>query len=313
MHHQQEAYSRIVVGERTLQRASNGNLCSTSAFLRAVSEIKVDPLGTSARNNSLTSFEPSDFAFSFDFPAPCPAPRVFTSAEACDLLGAFGGLFLRGDSFVRHVMNALQIILSGAADGAVFANKEFCTGDQLFDDGKQCRFSVVNNTQNGDSVCSGSAWVYNIDSENCEIESDSHLADFHAWRHQQPSRKAALSPIYIASHGIHCNFDVEFPIFGVFKPFLTWAANAYPQPLLLWLGIHAPAINKPERFRTTQFPPQVRNYNSRIRKALSDLQPANPPPAAGAFSIMEFYGMTDGAASFDGSHFMWQINVSDIQ
>lgn len=42
----------------------------------------------------------------------CPPLHVFTPAEACDLLSAFGGLYISGDSLQRQLAQGFFLLLS---------------------------------------------------------------------------------------------------------------------------------------------------------------------------------------------------------
>lgn len=82
--------------------------CSSSQLVESIKSAKVKPDGASRHDHSHPSGQRADalpsldnFDFSFDLES-CPQPHVFTPAEACDLLHAFGGVYIQGDGFMRQ-------------------------------------------------------------------------------------------------------------------------------------------------------------------------------------------------------------------
>jgi hypothetical protein len=67
----------------------------------------------------------------------CPAPHHFTPEETCDLLGAFGGIYIRGDSLMRQFSQGLYLLLSNSFN-IVRDDHEECSGNQVFTNGKEC-------------------------------------------------------------------------------------------------------------------------------------------------------------------------------
>lgn len=152
------SFNRTVVGSRKFGPLYVG--CSSSELRRAISDIRVNMDGAARVIPPTQSEDIADFKYSFDWPEGCPRPHVFTSAEACDLVGAFGALTTSGDSYTRHLVGALFIILRNRADGAVW-NPEVsaqCRGDHMFDDGKACRHWIVDDSHSphlAEPVCGG--------------------------------------------------------------------------------------------------------------------------------------------------------------
>ena len=95
---------RIVVGNRKLGPHYAG--CDSVKLQRAITGIRVDPEGAARNVPPAQSDNVEDFDFSFIWPEGCPRPHLFTAAEACDVVGAFGALVLHGDSFTRQIGRA---------------------------------------------------------------------------------------------------------------------------------------------------------------------------------------------------------------
>lgn len=88
----------------------------------------------------------------------CPDPHVFTPQETCDLLGSFGGIFLRGDSLVRHLSQALMFLLTNSLD-IVSDHQDDCFGEGLFSHGRQCRLTSYFDLETRGSVCSKKPYI----------------------------------------------------------------------------------------------------------------------------------------------------------
>lgn len=93
------------VGSRRFPNLYSG--CSSSELLASLSKATIRPDGMSRLNYTQPAGYEIDelplpkFEFGYDLPG-CPAPHVFTPAETCDLLTAFGGLYVVGDSLMRQ-------------------------------------------------------------------------------------------------------------------------------------------------------------------------------------------------------------------
>ncbi|BGO95669.1 hypothetical protein NBRC10512_007365 [Rhodotorula toruloides] len=309
---------RTVVGGRILGPQYHSKGCSSTEFLAAVADIQVDPDGASRNPPTDATYSLSSFDFSFRLPH-CPQPHIFTRLEACDLLeNGFGGVLLRGDSLMRHLTNALFLILRDRPDGAVQdpEARQVCWGDRLFDDKKDCRKVALFDTQDllldGEPVCNGKVWL-RYEQLPCPVEPSRYVPTYLDWRDQMPPSRSGLSPAIIQSFGLHCHFLPFIPRFGIFKPLFAHAATAFPRPLLLWIGINAPGLNKPPQYLKEQGGDQVLRYNQIIAEELDGMQTSSETAAEGKMAVLETYGMTDGAKSFDGTHYMWNVNMEKAQ
>lgn len=130
--------SSIVVGPRQFAPQYHGRGCSSAELLHALKLTHIRPDGASRKvnmtaPNTKLDLKDGHFDFSFDLEG-CPRPHLFSAEEACDLLRGYGGVFFRGDSFVRHIVNALFMLLRERTDGAVDTEGERCRGNAMFDD-----------------------------------------------------------------------------------------------------------------------------------------------------------------------------------
>ena len=138
-------------------------------LLASLEESRVRPDAPYTRPVNFTlpdSNAPPQFpGFSFDLKY-CPDPHAFTHTEACDLLSSFGTVVLAGDSFVRHVWDALLILISDDLSGAARnqSYRDLCRAELLFNDRElknfanisPCRTEIHDDLETlPSSVCSG--------------------------------------------------------------------------------------------------------------------------------------------------------------
>ncbi|KAL8279987.1 hypothetical protein RQP46_007568 [Phenoliferia psychrophenolica] len=284
--------------------------CSSTQFLAALSAIRVDPTGLSALAPVNHSYALDEFDYSFHWPeTTCQRPHVFTSAEACDVVGAFGGLTAIGDSLTRHMMNAMFILLRNRPDGGVFQNGDRCRDDTVFDDRDNCRDSIVADAIGqaaalAEPICGGKVAVkYTL--SYCPSDPSGYIPSY---LQMAPTLLPSLSPLIINAYGLHCGLENFYrPIIGALKPLHVYSQSVFPRPLSLWMGVHAPGSNKPAQYLPQQGVEAVKNYNAEMAARVEAMQPGRI--VDGAMGVVDVYGMTDGARSFDGTHFMYQVNM----
>ncbi|KAM0755398.1 hypothetical protein T439DRAFT_320089 [Meredithblackwellia eburnea MCA 4105] len=308
---------RTLVGERRFPPQYYGRGCDSRQLLQAIKGTRVKPGGLAHEMPANRSFALQDFDFSFEWPKSCPRPHVFNPDEACDLVSAFGGIVLQGDSLTRHLTNALFILLRNRADGAIHhpASHGICRGDSMFQDGtgKTCRFWALADSHLPSlpaPVCGGSARVIYFDG-TCPVDPGGFVPRYEEWRSRTPPEKRALSPVLVNSFGLHCHLLPNISISGAIKPLFIHSHTAYPRPLSLWGEVHAPASNKPQKFAKKQGPEAVTKYNNIMTERIRALHPGSV--LEGAVGILSWYGLTDGAKSFDGTHYAFQINMEKAQ
>ncbi|BGP17301.1 hypothetical protein JCM10213_009095 [Rhodosporidiobolus nylandii] len=312
--------SSVVVGPRSLppQYHRTPGACNSTSLLRAVSLARIRANGASRKVDYTVPSDAHtlrDFRFSYDLaPHGCAEPHLYTKEEACDLLRAYGGVMLRGDSFVRHVTNALFILLSGRQDGAVLSEGERCRGNAMFDDRKaHCReMSVTNSQTMPEPVCGGDVPIFfELNSWGAQPPHLS-LSAYDQWRWSLPPSRSILSHIHISGFGLHHHLNSLTGIQGFVRPYLHKARQIFPRPVGLWFGIHAPAPGKPERWVEEQGEKNVKRYNREVGSLLDALAPGEFVEESAAMKMVDWYNSTDGAESYDGSHYSYQVNMEKV-
>jgi hypothetical protein len=78
------------------------------------------------------------------------------------------------------------------------------------------------------------------------------------------------------------------------------------------MEVHAPALNKPERYLVEQGPQSVQRCNAEIGQIIDTLSPGEIIQKDGVLKMIDWYNVTDGAVSFDGTHYAYQVGSLSI-
>ncbi|BGP56493.1 hypothetical protein JCM8202v2_004114 [Rhodotorula sphaerocarpa] len=304
--------------------------CGYDALLRAIKGASVRSDGLSTRPNytqvDYVSLDP--FKWSFDLPElgladagggqtveiteACKPMHVYSQAEACELLSSFGGLYSTGDSYVRHLHTALMMILRDRNDGAVrdYASTGDCRREQAFDDGKLCRDRINMDTNVEENVCGNAAQVayrlmYWPQAHTYEMYRD--------WRARLPQRNQPYSPVLITGLGLHFGFNLSVHQFHDWiEADRDFTSRQYPAPVKLFLGPHKPGRNQQPVYIPKQGPLKLAAYKEAAEKVLASYS-SSPLATEGSWRYLDTWGMTDGAVSYDGSHYSYQVNMEKAQ
>ncbi|GAA5840203.1 hypothetical protein JCM11251_005945 [Rhodosporidiobolus azoricus] len=307
-----------LVGPRPLT-ATNGKPlcteCSADELLLAVKEAKVRGDGASrfpnATKQESVALEPLFWSFDMaEVPderrggiKSCGTPHVYSAEEACELLGAYGGLLFAGDSFAHHVEHALLIILRDRNDGGVidFETTDDCRGEQGFAEAKTCKMRVPTDTSQA-PVCGDRVHMHFVRAIRPDPGvADGILREFSSWRSTLPRAAQMLSPVFIPSISVHFNYDYQPFIENFIPPTLDYLSRLFPAPLHIFGGPHKPADNQLPDYREIQGPHEVRAFKEKVEAAYLSQSEEKRAERGGA-RYFDTYGMTDGAASFDGAH-----------
>ncbi|GAA5881802.1 hypothetical protein JCM3774_001285 [Rhodotorula dairenensis] len=246
--------------------------------------------------------------YTVDIQQACAPMHVYTQAEACELLGAYGGLYASGDSYVRHLYTALMMILRNRNDGAVRDREttDDCRHEQAFDDGKLCRDRINVDTNYEEHVCGNAAQVGYVLMYWPEKNTYNIFRD---WRSRLPRTHQLLSPVFIAGLGLHFGFNTSV------EPWHEWL-NAdtefmnrqNPRPAKIFLGPHKPGQNQQEQWIPVQGPQRLAPYKEEVIGILAGVSESTLPHE-GSWRYLDTWRMSEGAVSYDGSHFSYQVNM----
>lgn len=162
------------VGPRTWPRLYYGRGCNATQLLAAVKCAKIKEDGASRSEYSaledrdhfnLTAFEWSYNRGSFFHTQlqikltantaveGCPPPHLFSPAEACDLISSFGGIRMQGDSLMRQFVQGVLLLLTNSFRELVRDSFSKCRGNDVFVNGRFCKFHEHFDTSQMATVC----------------------------------------------------------------------------------------------------------------------------------------------------------------
>ncbi|BGP51411.1 hypothetical protein JCM10450v2_007353 [Rhodotorula kratochvilovae] len=314
------------VGPRHFHSLYHGRGCNSSELIAAVARSRIREDGPSRGNYTQpegmdrNAFDLDAFSFSFDVDG-CPAPHIFTPAEACDLVSAFGGIYNRGDSLMRQFTQGLFLLLANSFD-LVYDHKDECAGDALFTNGRSCKSHSMFTSLDFAHVCQeqpfvmyDQVWKFVSDVGGSKDEPDDLvtplLEKYHQFVDALPARRRQYSPIFVHATGIHYWWRTPQTLDVHLLPFLANASAAEPRPLAFFSGYPAVPSNKPARYAKKQSKANTQRYNDEIRAVLPEISPGEI--YEGAWRMLEWYNVTDGALSFDGTHYAYQVAMERAQ
>ncbi|GAA5867937.1 hypothetical protein JCM8547_003419 [Rhodosporidiobolus lusitaniae] len=312
-----------LVGPRPVSAPSGKALyssCTADELLGSLAKAVVRPDGASRFPNFTKpeSVALPEFEWSFDLAEveesgkQCAPMKVYSTEEACELVSAFSGIYTTGDSFARHVHSAFLMLLHGRLDGAVtdYLETDDCRGDQLFDDGKGCRERIFADTNTQERVCGGLA---NLGFVQTYQPNPISFSVFNEWHARLPSRSHLYSPVYITGLGGHFDYTPSTLLSSSYLDTLfSTLSRHFPTPLNLFMGPHAPGENQQPQYNARQGPQRVKAFAEQVPGLLRERSTEKEMGRGGA-RYVDFFASTEGAKSYDGVHYSYQVNMEKAQ
>ncbi|KAI5478714.1 hypothetical protein MNV49_004639 [Pseudohyphozyma bogoriensis] len=299
--------------------------CPSTAFLQSIRDSH--PSGTDFPSAHLLpsspdfSYDPTSTRFSFALTGEhgCVAPlHVFSGEDACEVLGAFGGMFVIGDSFVRHMWSALLMILRGRTDGAWegFGAEKVVTGGEEGDDQKLCEGEHVFTDQSPycrsrvlldlskavEPVCGGRVQGGCFNTARPDDLAYSQVEPFLSAMTQQ-----SKPSILLQGYGLHYNYNISGNLDWHHRINAFTRQHPHPRLVNLWAGVHGADVDKmPAWARKTQGPEKAREYNVALWKQTEEVLDERG-------WVVDYFNVTQGAFHFDGVHVSMQANMEKVQ
>ncbi|SCV67877.1 BQ2448_5488 [Microbotryum intermedium] len=220
----------------------------------------------------------------FQYPwrlSDCDQPRIFTREEACDILASFRGVYLAGDSLVRHLWDVLLLLLTNDIGSASFTDeaevKEQCREEPLFPDRRP----------NWHQTKYRAAYYRNIDvMQVCAGRKASAKFDYNRWSGNLAA--PTVSIVFLSGAGIYQNYDFD-------------RVRKSPDPSLE--GNYFPGANIAQKCWASQAPEVVKEYNAKF-KAVS---------LNSGRSISMKGSTLFPAQSYEGQHYSYQVDMDQAQ
>jgi hypothetical protein len=106
-----------------------------------------------------------------------------------------------------------------------------------------------------------------------------------------PPHITTKSPIFLQSLGLHFDCSIP-PVLRYLHSAISYFSTLYiPRPIHLWIGLHAPGLNKPVKHNATQGREMVQILNTAVRDEIERISPQGSM-IYGATNWMGFYNIT---------------------
>ncbi|EGU11442.1 Glycoprotein gp2 [Rhodotorula toruloides ATCC 204091] len=309
------------VGSRQFGPFYHGKGCNSTQLVESLARSRIRPDGASRTVYAHPEgLDPNDihldtFDFSFNLDG-CPPPHAFSPREACDLVSAFGGIFNRGDSLMRQFAQGLFMLLANSLD-LVYAHKDECQGTRIFTNGTFCKDHSILTSLDFAHVCPEQPyviWRFTHERRDGEAEPDYAaplLDSWHRFVDQLPPDRQRHSPIFVEATGIHYHWDANATLAVHISPFIRNTSSLIPRPIPFFSGYPAVPPNKPVQWIGIQGPDVTQRYNREMLAALDEVSPEGS--IDGGWTMLQWYNVTDGAVSYDGTHYDYQVALERAQ
>ena len=235
--------------------------------------------------------------------------KNFTSKEACDFLSRrVSSLTLIGDSLVRHLNNAMMLLLTNDREAGCLSkdlpeiDRTQCSGDMQFVDGGKsiCHTKVTSNISKlpERKFCGGKYdFEYSFYAFYNFNFAKSALSKFG----ENLKRKNSVVAIGV---GLHMGLNAKNVIKNYVQPIITLKEQFKSQwPLLVWLTTQAPGSLKPLPFLGTQNAEKIFRFNQDMREFLE----------LHGVAVFDTFNLTLGVSSYDGTHYGFGVNMMKAQ
>ncbi|BGP27467.1 hypothetical protein JCM10295v2_006435 [Rhodotorula toruloides] len=313
------------VGPRQFGPFYHGKGCNSNQLVESLARSRIRPDGASRtayvhpEGLDPNNIHLDTFGFSFDLDG-CPPPHAFSPREACDLVSAFGGIFNRGDSLMRQFAQGLFMLLTNSLD-LVYTRKDECRGTRIFTNGTFCKDYSILTTLDLAHVCAEQpfvmydlVWRFTHERRNGENEPDYAtplLDSWHRFIDELPPDRRRYSPVFVEATGIHYQWDANATLAVHISPFIRNTSSLIPRPIPFFSGYPAVPLNKPVQWVDIQGPEITQRYNREMLVALEEISPEGS--IDGGWTMLQWYNVTDGAVSYDGTHYDYQIALERAQ
>lgn len=227
------------------------------------------------------------------------------------------------------------MLLANSLD-LVYTHKDECHGTRIFTNGSFCKDHSIFTSLDFAHVCpdqpfvmyelvcvSGSqassssdellmamsdSWRFTHERRDGKTEPDYAtplLDSWHRFIDQLPPERRRYSPVFVEATGIHYHWNVNSTIAVHISPFIRNTSSLIPRPIPFFSGDPAVPPNKPVEWMGIQGPEVTKQYNQELLSALEVVSPE--ASIDGGWTMLQWYNVTDGAVSFDGTHYDYQV------
>ncbi|XP_031571455.1 uncharacterized protein LOC116305644 isoform X2 [Actinia tenebrosa] len=233
--------------------------------------------------------------------------RNYTSEKACSLVNRLSSLVIIGDSLMRHFYAALLMIftndpLEGSMrKGLSEKERKRCQGERQFvDQGKSMcnkKLSRSNRDVNAEKFCKGTTNFF------------FHFNESYSIRRRNDAMKIVRETVnnrsksfIVVGVGMHDGLNAQKVMNKYVEPILGIVAKR-KWPRIVWVTVHAQGYLKPMAYRNAQSIQRIMAYNQQMTKLME----------ARGVDVLDFFNMTLGVHSYDGTHYGYGVNIAKAQ
>lgn len=295
--------TNLVLG-RIKSKQPPWSLKKTSIDTSAPLCTNVDDLLQSLRLGSRNCTTEDDCQATFQ-PHQC-RPRWHSESSICSVLHKFSHIWLVGDSLVRHMNQAVMMLLNGNAEYGCLPNKltsqvyDSCRCDGQFSEVQLCRPPIGRGfaDNRAAALCLGGPpfEMQYYESKDMVWKSINDTGEHSSW-HVDGDRRPMF--LFVAG-GLHYNVRIKASLEFLFLPAIKEAteyASRFNVPLvvaLAGLGVH-------HRDNDMKYPSQTREMALLFNEKLVSHFPEH--------AFFDFWNLTRNAATFDGVHLLTEANL----
>lgn len=140
------------------------------------------------------------------------------------------------------------------------------------------------------------------------ISPESPLTHYETYSSLLPTSKRLRSTLFLQSVGLHFACALPPAIAYLHAAVGYFAQQHIPRAINLWMGLHAPGENKNVKYRATQGRDSVKRLNEGMSEEVDALAAGEEEMVRGALRSFDWYNATEGAESFDGTHYSYQVS-----
>jgi hypothetical protein len=132
---------------------------------------------------------------------------------------------------------------------------------------------------------------------------------YEAYSSKLPASVSAKSALFLQSTGLHFDCDIPSALRYVHSAIRHFSTLRVPHPINLWMSLHAPGENKAKKYIEKQGRKVVAALNKGVAEEVERISPEGEI-VEGRAKIFPTYNITEGAESFDGTHYSYQVSLS---
>jgi hypothetical protein len=130
------------------------------------------------------------------------------------------------------------------------------------------------------------------------VESEFPMDHYETYRATLSKQTVAKSGLFLQAVGLHLRGSVSAALLYLHTSVRYFSTTAIPRGINLWIGLHAPGLNKPPQYKAVQGREVVKMLNAGVREEIRRISPQGFI-ADGTAKFMAWYNVTVGTSAGD--------------